>query len=181
MTKRAQPAPKARKRIPTTVGGELDLAVAALLASAPSPGARRDHQAGLRLLHREGIESFAALTEALPRLRGLARWIAVRLLEGRGRHAASALVPLLAAADQSVAAEASRALAHVGSALARRGCIRLLRSSASKSGEIRRDLCSRVHARRRRGRDDCRPGSRSRRGPGDSWTGCGGSRLLRSA
>ncbi len=106
---------------------------AALLASAPSPSMRRDYERGLRLLRKKGISSFATLLSALPHLRGDGGWTAVHLLEQRGRSAASALLPLLALGDELMACEASKALANLGGVRARRGCIRLLKSAASKS------------------------------------------------
>jgi hypothetical protein len=106
---------------------------AALLASAPSPSVRRDYGRGLRLLRKKGIDSFATLIAVLPHLRGDGGWTAIRLLEQRGRSAAPALVPLLALGDELLAGEASKALANLGGARARRGCIRLVKSAAPKS------------------------------------------------
>ena len=94
---------------------------------------RRDYAGGLRLLRKEGIHSFAALVRALPRLSGTAAWTAIRLLEQRGRRSASALVPILALADQTIAVEAAKALANLGGARARSGCVRLLESDAPRA------------------------------------------------
>ncbi|WP_248360211.1 HEAT repeat domain-containing protein [Anaeromyxobacter oryzae] len=112
---------------------DFDKGVTVLLASAPSSRIRRDYDRGLRLLRNESIRSFATLIRALPHLRGLAGWTAIRLLERRGRRIASALVPILTLADNPIAAEASKVLANIGGARARRGCIRLLESDAPKS------------------------------------------------
>ncbi|HSN91080.1 MAG TPA: hypothetical protein VLS93_07610, partial [Anaeromyxobacteraceae bacterium] len=68
--------------------GDFGRVFTGVIASAQSNEVRRDLRRGRRLLADEGIRSFAALTRALPRLRGLAAWTAIRLLEGRGRRSA---------------------------------------------------------------------------------------------
>lgn len=110
--------------------GDFDRVFTDIIASANSSEMRRDLRRGLRLLRNEGIRSFDTLTRALLRLRGLAGWTAIRLLEGRGRRSAGALVRLLTVADELLVGEASKALANLGGAQARRGCARIVESDA---------------------------------------------------
>ncbi len=118
-------------RGPRTPRRDFNEGVDSLLASAPSSKLRRDYRRGLRLLRDDGVDSFEKRTRALPHMRGLAGWTAIRLLEQRGRSAAPALVSLVARGDEPLAAEASKALANLGGARARRGCIRVLESAAA--------------------------------------------------
>lgn len=104
--------------------------VAARLASIASPQMRRQYRRGLRILQNQGVHSFAALTRALPGLRGVAAWTGICILEQQGRRAAPSLVSLLAI--EALAAEAAKALANLGGARARRGCTRLLDGKAPK-------------------------------------------------
>lgn len=119
------------RRGPRTLKRDFNEGVDSLLASAPSSKVRRDYQRGLRLLREGGVNSFEKLTTALTRMRGLAGWTAISLLEQRGRSAAPALVSIVARGDESLAAEASKALANLGGARARRGCIRILQRDAA--------------------------------------------------